>query len=157
MRSRAIELARDNDVVATAQNITLRNPIGGARLGFLYIAPVYRAGTRLDTKEQQHNNIHGVFVASFQTNAVIDSILARPTLPHDMSIYLYLDDAGAHAMPIYARAAAGEDNSVTTKSIADLAGLTYWSGHWDLVVVPQREGLISYYRAWLVFAAGLVC
>jgi diguanylate cyclase (GGDEF)-like protein len=99
-------------------------------------------------------------VGSFQTNAVIDSILAKATLPRDVSIYLYLGDAGAHALPIYSRAAAGEDDSVSTRSLADLAGLRYWSGpmkagdaHWNLVVVPRHEGLISYYRAWLVFAA----
>src|SRR5262249_15611714 len=75
VRSRAIQLARDNDLVATAQNILLRNPIDGSRLGFLYIAPVYRAGAPLATEEERHNNIRGVLIASFQTNAAIDSIL----------------------------------------------------------------------------------
>ena len=160
VRSRAIQLARDNDVVATAQNILLRNPISGGRLGFLYVAPVYRAGAPLATEEERHNNIRGVLIASFQTKAAIDSILAKATLPQNVSIYLYLADAGVHAMPIYARAAAGEDTSVTAKSVADFAGQTHWSGpvkagnaHWNLVVAPVKEGLISYHRAWLVFAA----
>ncbi|HZP09087.1 bifunctional diguanylate cyclase/phosphodiesterase [Methyloceanibacter sp.] len=162
VRSRAIQYARDNDVVATAQDVMLRNPIAGSRLGFIYIAPVYRVGVPLDTQEQRHDNIRGVLVASFQTKAVIDSILAKAALPQSVSIYVYRSDDGAHAMPIYWRAAVGADQPVAAKSLAELAGLNYWSGpvkagnaNWKLVVVPEQEGLISYYRAWLAFFAVL--
>ena len=64
-------------------------------------------------------------------------------------------------MPVYSRGMRGE--TADPRPRADLAGLPSWSGpvkagdaHWNLVVVPVSEGLISYYRAWLVFAAVLL-
>src|SRR5262249_17458821 len=52
-RSRAIQFARDNDVVATAQDIMLRNPIGGARPGFFFVTPVYRTGAPIGTMQER--------------------------------------------------------------------------------------------------------
>ena len=46
VRSRAIQRARDENAVVAAQNLTLRNPIGGTRRGFLFFVPVYRSGHR---------------------------------------------------------------------------------------------------------------
>ena len=156
-RSRAIQRARDGDVMATAQNLQLRNPIGGVRPGFIVMVPVYRSGARLETLVERHDNILGVIVGAFQTHAVVDAILAMATLPQNVTLYLYPADANAEAMPLYARAPPGE--STEPKSEADLAGLPYWSGpvkvgdaHWNLVVVPVKAGLIGYYRAWLVRA-----
>ncbi len=161
VRNRAIQLARDGNIVTTAQNVVLANPIGGSRLGFLFIAPVYKPGAPLETLKERHDNIRGVLVASFQTNAVIDAILVKATLPRNVSVYVYRGDAGAHAMPIYWRTAAEAGDS-SAKAIADFAGLTYWAGpvkagnaDWTVVVVPQQNGLISYYRAWLAFCAVL--
>ena len=49
---------------------------------------------------------------------------------------------------------------IEPKSEAALAGLPYWSAavkagdaSWNLVVVPTKGGLITFYRAWLVLAA----
>ncbi len=159
-RSKAIERARDGDVIATAQNIQLRNPIEGVRPGFLVAVPVYRPGTPLDTVDERHNNILGVIIGAFQTNAVLDAILASAMLPQNVELFLYPADASAGAMPIYTRGTTSSGEAVEPKSEADLAGLSYWSGpvkagdaHWNLVVVPVKAGLISYYRAWLVLAA----
>ena len=161
VRSRAIQRARDDNAVAAAQDLTLRNAIGGTRQGFLFFVPVYRTGVPIETKEERHNNILGVVVGVFQTSAVMDAILSTATLPQDVNLYLYPASAETDAMPVYSRGVRGE--TADPRSRADLAGLPSWSGpvkvgdaHWNLVVVPVSEGLISYYRAWLVFAAVLL-
>jgi diguanylate cyclase (GGDEF)-like protein len=160
VRSRAIQRARDENAVVAAQNLTLRNPIGGTRQGFLFFVPVYRSGLSIETQEERHNNILGVVVGVFQTSAVMDAILNTATLPQDVNLYLYPAGAETDAMPVYSRGMRGE--TADPRPRADLAGLPSWSGpvkagdaHWNLVVVPVSEGLISYYRAWLVFAAVL--
>jgi diguanylate cyclase (GGDEF)-like protein len=158
VRSRAIQRARDENVIAAAQNLTLRNPIGGARRGFLFFAPVYRSGAPIETEEERHNNILGVVTGVFQTSAVMDAILSTAALPQDYDLYLYPADAGSDAMPVYTRSPSGE--LAALKSQAGLAGLPTWSGpvkagtaRWNLVAVPGGKTLTSYYRAWLVFAA----
>jgi diguanylate cyclase (GGDEF)-like protein len=158
VRSRAIQLARDANVITAAQNLTLRNPIGGARRGFLFFAPVYRPGAPIETEQQRHSNILGVVVGVFQTTAVMDAILSTAALPQDVDLYLYPADASADAMPVYSRGAAGAP--VDPRTRVDLAGYPTWSGavnagaaHWNVVAVPASKGLTSYYRAWLVFAA----
>jgi diguanylate cyclase (GGDEF)-like protein len=157
-RSRAIQRARDENVIAAAQNLTLRNPIGGARRGFVFFAPVYRSGAPIETEEERHNNILGVVTGVFQTSAVIDAILGTAALPQDYDLYLYPAGAGADAMPVYWRGAPG--GGADPKSKPDFAKLQTWSGpvnagaaRWNLVVVPAGKALTSYYRAWLVFAA----
>ena len=49
VRSRAIQRARDENAVTAAQNLTLRNPIGGVRRGFLFFVPVYKSGVPIET------------------------------------------------------------------------------------------------------------
>jgi len=166
VRSRAIQLARDDDVAAAAQGISLRNPIGGARPGFLLVVPVYRPRVPIASKEARHNNILGVIIGAFQTEAVFDAILATTTLPQNVDLYLYPANASSDAMPIYARTSdSGRTDSKDQKpkSKAALAALPHWSGavkagdaQWEVVVVPVSKGLINYYRAWLTFAAVIV-
>jgi diguanylate cyclase (GGDEF)-like protein len=163
VRHQAIQRARDGNVVATAQNVQLRNPISGLRPGFLIMVPVYRAGASTDSVEARHRDIMGVVVGVFQTNAVIDAILATATLPQGVDLYLYPANAGADAMPLYVHGAPGRGGELKPVSEASLAGQRYWSGpvkigdaHWNLVVTPVREGLISYYRAWLVLGGVLL-
>jgi hypothetical protein len=66
--------------------------------------------------------------------------------------------------PIHRRStragAAGRGELFEPKSEVALAGLPYWSStlkagdaNWNLVVVPAKGGLITFYRAWLVLAA----
>ena len=107
VRHQAIQRARDGNVVATAQNVQLRNPISGLRPGFLIMVPVYRAGASTDSVEARHRDIMGVVVGVFQTNAVIDAILATATLPQGVDLYLYPANAGADAMPLYVHGAPG--------------------------------------------------
>jgi len=160
VRHEAFQRARDGNIVATAQNVQLRNPISGLRPGFLIMVPVYRAGASTDSVEARHRAIKGIIVGVFQTNAVIDAILSQATLTQNVDLYLYPANAGTAGMPLYDHGAPGREEPLKPVSEASLAGLPYWSGpvkvgdaHWKLVVVPVREGLISYYRAWLVFAA----
>jgi diguanylate cyclase (GGDEF)-like protein len=159
-RSQAIQRARAGNMMATAQDILLRNPIGGARPGFFVVVPVYRPGLPLDSVEARRSNILGIIVGAFQTTAIFDAILAKTTLPQNVDLYIYPADAGADSPPVYARGAAGRGDPIEPKSEAALAGLPYWSAplkagdaSWNLVVVPMKSGLISFYRAWLVLAA----
>ena len=136
-------------------------PLAVRAKAFCFLSRSIGPGYRIETKEERHNNILGVVVGVFQTSAVMDAILSTATLPQDVNLYLYPASAETDAMPVYSRGVRGE--TADPRSRADLAGLPSWSGpvkagdaHWNLVVVPVSEGLISYYRAWLVFAAVLL-
>jgi diguanylate cyclase (GGDEF)-like protein len=159
-RSQAIRRARDGNVMATAQNVLLRNPIGEERPGFFVVVPVYRQGLPRDSVETRRRNILGIIVGAFQTGAVLDTILAKAMLPRNVDLYLYPANGGADAPPVYARGAADRGEPIKPKTEAALAGLPYWSAplkagdaSWNLVVVPTQGGLISFYRAWLVLVA----
>jgi CHASE1-domain containing sensor protein len=65
-RSQAIQRARDGNIMATAQNVLLRNPIGGDRWGFFVVVPVYRPGLPLDSVEARRRNILGVIVGNLR-------------------------------------------------------------------------------------------
>ena len=52
VRSEAIARARDGIIMATAQNVQLRNPIGGQRSAFFGVLPVYRKGVPLDDRRR---------------------------------------------------------------------------------------------------------
>lgn len=159
-RSEAISRARDGDIIATAQNVTLRNAISGQREGFLAVIPVYRQGMPHDSVEERRDNTLGIIVGVFQTAAVFDSILKDAKLPQDVDLYLYPKRLGPGALPVFLRGAISRDQPLDPKPKAALAGLTSWSApikagdaSWDLVVLPRQQGLISFYRAWLVLAA----
>ena len=94
------------------------------------------------------------------SSALIDSILASATLPQDVDLYLYPAGARPGAGPAYTRISPEHTEPVEAKSQAQLAAMTHWSAplkagdaSWKLVVIPMQGGLISFYRAWLVFAA----
>ncbi len=164
VRHQAIQRTRDGNVVATAQNIQLRNPINGLRPGFLVMVPVYRASQPTGSVEARRRDILGIVVGVFQTNAVISAILTQATLPQDVDLYLYPANAGADAMPLYVHGAPGRGEELKPVSEASLAGLHYWSGpvkigdaHWNLVVAPVQEGLISYFGLGSSLAASSWC
>jgi len=162
-RSEAIKRARAGNIMATAQNILLRNPIGGQRPGFFAVLPVYRKGVPHSTVDERRENTLGLIAGAFQTAAVFDAILNKAILPKSVDLYLYPSQAGADALPVYMRGAVGSDQPIEAKPQEALAGLPYWStalnvgdASWDLVVVPRQAGLGSFYRAWLVLAAVLL-
>ena len=163
VRSQAIRRARDSDKIATAQTITLRNQIGGSHQGFLAVIPAYRHGLPHDTIEDRRRNTLGVIVGAFQTAAVFDSILRKAKLPQNVDLYLYPKNAAPDALPVYMRAAANRDQRLEPKPAGAPIGEPSWSAFlkagdasWRLVITPAQEGLIHYYRAWLVLAAVLL-
>jgi CHASE1-domain containing sensor protein len=99
-RSEALAHARDSNTMATAQNIWLRNPIGGSRSGFLAFLSVYTQGVPNDTVEQRQRNTRGMVVGVFQIDAVFNAVLDKKILPHNVDLYLY---TSADAPPIYVR------------------------------------------------------
>ena len=162
-RSEAIKRARAGNIMATAQNIQLRNPIGGQRPGLFAVLPVYRKGVPHGTVDERRENTLGVIVGAFQTAAVFDAILNNAILPKSVDLYLYPSQSGTDALPVYMRGAIGSDQPIEAKPQQALAGLPYWAtalnagdASWNLVVVPRQAGLGSFYRAWLVLAAVLL-
>jgi diguanylate cyclase (GGDEF)-like protein len=156
-RSAAIRRARDGDIMATVQNVQLRNPIGGKRPGFLVFLPVYKQGLPHDSVETRRRNLLGVIAGAFQTGTVFDAILQKEILPQNVDLYLYPTSAEGDAAPLYTRAAGKYEMPVEPKSKASFADLPHWSApltagdaRWDLIVVSAQPGLIGYYRAWLV-------
>jgi diguanylate cyclase (GGDEF)-like protein len=117
-----------------------------------------------NTIEERQRNTLGIIVGAFQTEAVFDSILRQAKLPQDVDLYLFPARSGPAALPIFVRGSTDRDQPLTPKPKAALAGLTSWSAplkagdaSWDLVVLPQKEGLIGgFYRAWLVLGAVLL-
>jgi diguanylate cyclase len=157
LRAKALERARDGDTMATAQDIILRSR---ANSGFFVALPVYRQNLPHGSIAERRQNVLGIIGGVFETQDVVDSILSAATLPHNVDLYLYSDEKGDSAPPVYARAAADRSTPVEAKAKADLAGLPYWSStvkagdaRWDLVVVPRPAGFTSFYRAWLVVGA----
>ena len=160
MRRKALEHARDDDRMSTAPEVVLRHNGVGDWRGFFVALPVYRQGLPHDTIADRRSNLLGIIGGVFQTNAMIDDILATATLPQNVDLYLYPVNSGANASPIYWRGAADRGEPIAPRSEAALAGFPYWSAalkagdaSWSLVVVPTKGGLISFYRAWLVLAA----
>ena len=163
VRHGAIQRARDGNSLTTAQNVQLRNPIGGLRSAFFSVVPVYRKGMPHESVAERRQNTLGVIVGAFQTQAVFDAILDRAILPKSVDIYLYPAQAGADATPVYMRGAAPRDGPIEAKSQNALAGFPIWStlvkagdASWELVVVPNHGDLTSFHRAWLVLAAVLL-
>jgi CHASE1-domain containing sensor protein len=157
IRSEAIRRAIDGNTIATAQGILLRNPIMEMREAFLAVSPTYRHGQPYDTIEDRRRNTLGVIVGAFPTSAVFDSILRSAKLPQTIDLYLYPTHAGADGLPVYMRVAASRDQPLEAKPETALAEPASWSASlkagdagWKLVVLPEQEGLIGYYRAWLV-------
>jgi hypothetical protein len=142
--------------MATAQNIQLRNPIGGKKSGFIVFLPAYKRGQSHDSVVNRRRNIERVIAGGFQTATMFDAILKRAILPQSVDLYLYRAGTDETAEPIYARAAGGDEVPTEPKTRAALADqITAGDARWDLVVTPPADaGPMSYYRAWLV--AGLV-
>jgi len=158
-RSEAIALARDGNTLATAQNIWLRNPIGGGRSGFLAFLPVYKQGVPNDTVEQRRRNTRGMVVGVFQIDAVFNAVLAKKMLPHNVDLYLY---TSAGPPPIFVRemhdgggisgaaVKPGDSETPPWTSPIKVGNVT-----WTLAVAPVQQGIIGFYRAWIA-ALGVV-
>jgi diguanylate cyclase len=159
-RGAAIQRARDRNTMATAQDIQLRSVAEFDRDGFFVALPVYRQGVPHGGVEDRRRNTLGILGGTFQTGALVDAILAAATLSRNVDIYLYPEGEESGAMPVYMRAAADHHQPLVAKPQEAFAALPHVSAplkagdaSWSLVVVPMQEGVISFYRAWLVLAA----
>jgi diguanylate cyclase (GGDEF)-like protein len=160
LRRGAVERARDGDVMATASNIVLRLAADDRR-GFFVALPVYRQHLSHESVEERRRNILGILGGTFQIGAVIDAILANTSLPRDVDLYLYPEDAGTGGgAPIYMRASSSDTAASRPKTMADLVAGPHLStrlkagdASWNLVVTPAGGRLTAFYRAWLVLVA----
>jgi diguanylate cyclase (GGDEF)-like protein len=162
VRRQAISRARDSNIMATAQNIWLRDPINGQRSGFLVFLPVYKQGASSEGLDERRRNTLGMVVGSFQIDALFNSILDRKMLPPDVSLRLYAADKVADTPAIYVREA--HDESLANKLNPKAAGAEApsWTTPirlgdvtWTLSVAPIQPGIIGFYRAWLA-ALGVI-
>jgi diguanylate cyclase (GGDEF)-like protein len=157
-RRNAIQRALKAHRMATAQNVIIREPGGGEQRGLFVALPVYRGTEQGGAGGGQH--LLGVLAGAFRTEAMIDAILARATLPRSVDLYLYTADASDNASPVYAREVpSGRPVPVAPAVKSVVQALPHWSApltigdaSWDLYVAPTEGGAISYYRAWLVVA-----
>jgi diguanylate cyclase (GGDEF)-like protein len=159
VRSQAISRARDGNVMSTAQNIRLRNPINGRRAGFLAIIPVYRQGFPHATVEDRRRNTLGIVVAGIQIDSIFNAILDAAKLPRNIDMYLYPLNEGGDALPVYMRGGASRGQPLEAIPEQKLLELSHWTAPikagdagWNLVVVPTPNGAVGFYRAWLVLA-----
>jgi diguanylate cyclase (GGDEF)-like protein len=162
VRSEAIARARDNNIMATAQNIWLRNPIAKSRSGFLAFLPVYKTGTSNDNVDERRRNTLGMVVGVFQIDALFNAILDQKVLPHDVSLYVYAANRGDDTSPIYVREADHERGPTALNSKAANPDAPSWTAPirvgdvtWKLTVVPIQQGIIGFYRAWMA-AIGVI-
>jgi len=156
-RGEAIRRARDADIMATAQNIELRNPIAGKRAGFIAFLPIYQRGARHDSVESRRRDLKGVIAGVFQTATLFDAILEEAILPKTVDLYLYPGNDDQQAAPVFAYTKSGRERNSEPRTRASLAELPHWSApvtagdaRWELVVVPALSNSIGYYRSWLV-------
>jgi diguanylate cyclase (GGDEF)-like protein len=157
VRSRAIRRAVDGDMMATAQDIELRNPIDGKRAGFLVFLPAYKPRLPHNNIVTRRQNVEGVIAGVFQTATVLDAILKKAVLPRSVDLFIYQANVGEDAPPLYSHIVGGARKPTATRiSLAKLphwsASLTAGDAHWDLVVVPASSSPTSYYLAWLAVA-----
>jgi diguanylate cyclase (GGDEF)-like protein len=156
VRSEAIAHARARNTIATAQNIWLRNPIDGSRSGFLAFLPVYKQGLPIDTIEQRRRNTRGMVVGVFQIDALFNAVLGKKMLPHDVNLYLY---AGGGAAPIYVHERHNTGGGLNKASDSEAppwtSAIKAGDVTWTLAVVPVRQGITGFYRAWIA-ALGVV-
>ncbi len=162
-RSSAIRRARDGDTMATAQNIQLRNPIGGKRPGFIAFLPVYKPGTLHDSIVSRRRNLEGVIAGAFQTSTVFDAILAQAVLPPSVDLFIYPSNNDQNAPPLYARVVGRSDTLTSSETRASLAQMTHWSAdltvgdaRWNLFLVPRKGALTGHYRTFAVGVIGLI-
>ena len=82
-------------------------------------------------------------------------------IAHGVDIYVYATEDSAEAPPVYMRGAASRVQPLEAKPDAELRKGEHWSApqkaaSWTFVAVPSHEGLIGFYRAWLVLGAVLL-
>jgi CHASE1-domain containing sensor protein len=102
VRQRALEQARDGNRMVTTEAITLLRPADGSNpSGFLVILPVYGSGLPQATTEDRRNNLIGFAEGVFQPDIMIDSIIARASLPIGIDLTFYKTDAGGDERLLY--------------------------------------------------------
>jgi hypothetical protein len=120
-RREALEHARDGDRMSAASEVELRHNGGGDWRGFFVALPVYRRDLPHATIEDRRRNLLGILGGTFQTTAVIDSILAAAKLPPNIDLYLYAAVADPDARSAYTRISPEHSERVEVKSQAQLA------------------------------------
>ena len=132
-RSDAIARARDGDAVASAQNVTIRNAIGGLRNGFFAAIPAYRQGMPHSTIEDRRRNTLGMIIGAFQTQTIFDSILRHAKLPQEVDVYLYPSLSGPGALPVFTARLGRPRSAAGAEAKGGLGGV-------DVVVCPNKSG-----------------
>jgi diguanylate cyclase (GGDEF)-like protein len=156
-RRKAVELARDEDRLATAPSVKLSQLGGGDWRGFFVAVPVYRQGLPHATVEQRRRNVLGVLAGTFDTAAVMGSILETSKLPGGVDVYVYSAGAGPDALPEFVRASPETTDPLVPQAWSVIAASPHLSrqlqagdARWNLVLTPAAGRGSGLYRAWIV-------
>jgi CHASE1-domain containing sensor protein len=161
VRRGVIMRAIASDRMAAAQNVMLRGARGLEKRGVFIALPVYRHGAPHDAGENSRKrraHLLGILGGAFQTEELIDAILAGARLPQSVDLYLFAANANDNALPVYARkVVSGHTRTEVTLVKSEVQATPHWStslivgdARWELFVAPSAGGLISHYRAWLL-------
>jgi diguanylate cyclase (GGDEF)-like protein len=161
LRRAAIDRARDNDIMATAIEVNLREPAAG-KTGFFVALPVYRAALPHDTITTRRTNLRGILAGTFETKALIDQIMTSVALPLSVDFYLFPSPPAATVMPIYRHTNQPTNGVLSRETIEQLKLGPHWElpvkigdASWQLLVTPPGGTLTRFHRAWLA-AAGVI-
>ena len=157
VRRDLIERAIVTDRMATAQNVMLHAIGDGEKRGFFVVLPVYKNDAPQETS-QKRDHLLGILGGAFQTEVLIDEILAGARLPLSVNLYLFLANANHDASSVYARKVPSDETEPEVSPVkAEVQAAPHWStslvvgdARWELFVTPGAGGVISHYRAWLL-------
>ena len=118
VRDEAIERARDGNSMATAQNVQLRNPIGGQRSGFLggpsRLPEGDAASTRVERAAREHARRDRWRVSNRRPCST--PFWTRRCCPRTSTSISIQRKRGADALPVYMRGAADRPEPIEAKS-----------------------------------------
>jgi diguanylate cyclase (GGDEF)-like protein len=164
-RQRALERARDGNLMATSRYFQLHSGAGD-RTGFFVVLPVYSKDRPHETVEERRDNLIGFVQGVFQIEGLVETILDTTMEAGGLDIYLFAAGAGPDAVPIYFHPARARTGDASPQTRAALMNGPHWANvneievgdaRWELVAapIPGGPGVVSHDRAWMV-AGGIV-
>ncbi|HEX2655329.1 MAG TPA: EAL domain-containing protein [Xanthobacteraceae bacterium] len=163
-RRRALERARDGDMITTSANVTIRGANNSSSIGFVAVMPVYLRGQPHVTIEDRRHNIAGFVAGVFQFPAMTEAILQTTTVARGADIYLF-PGLTASEEPVYVHPSRLRKAPLKSKNLNEILQNLHWSGElkvgdtsWTIVATAVPDGPLAarHDRAWIVLGSGLL-
>ncbi|SHN65819.1 bifunctional diguanylate cyclase/phosphodiesterase [Bradyrhizobium erythrophlei] len=159
IRQQPLESARDGDMLAASQELTLQSGTGD-RIGFFIVLPIYKRGLPHNSVEERRRNLVGFVQGVFQIDTMIATTLRGIRSPADY--YVFASEAGSSARPIYTSLLKPSGEPLAASRHAEFETVFHWSGkiaiadrQWWMVAVPKQGSILMHSRAWILLTAGL--